>query len=134
MAVIIHISHPVKQHLLQMDSLYSLSLSRASGGVSTWSRSSSHRRCSCEQAVGVRRRCESVSRHPPLRMNASPHRCRHGNTGPTRAVAPGPPGTLAFQGPERGNSELPGGCRKQRLRGAARPTRSREPVRTGGTS
>lgn len=49
--VIIHISHSVKQHLLQMDSLYSLS--RASGGVSTWSRSSSRRRCRSEQAVRV---------------------------------------------------------------------------------
>ncbi len=73
-------------------------------------------------------------RHPPLRMSASPRCCRHGNTGPAGAAAPGPPRSRPFRAPVRGNWGPRGGCRKCWHRDASRTATGRVQAPTGGRS
>lgn len=70
----------------------------------------------------------------PRRKSASRLCCRLCNTGPAGAAAPGPPGSLTLQAPEKGSWGQHGGCRKHSHRDAARRARGRAQDPTGGKS
>lgn len=110
--MIIHISHPLKAFIKNgvvgwVESLESLRMSSPSSSPPPSRGADDLHHLEVQPSTELCSHKLGVSHHHPPhpRKNASPRRCRHGNTGPTHAAAPGPPGTLAFRGPERGNWE-----------------------------